>query len=413
MVATYLVLPLPTSRTTAGLLALRCSSRVMVPVTPGKFFVAAMASRTAVRIQRGGALHRVDRHLRRIVAQGGQRVRHPAERGLVVGDELLDAGVRVVGAVVVAEVVALHRRAAQLEQLLAVPAVAAHQLRGDAQLAGLPGDDPDVGVIPGDVDAVRLQPLDCGELASKVGAAFRVGLLADDLPAHLRELALEHVREPLAVVGPEVAQDGHLGELEVVVGEFRHHVALERVDEADPEDVVADLRHLGVRRGIGDHRHLRRLRRLGHGDGVGARHLAEDQQHLVLVDEPGGGVGRLLWLALVVVHPDVDLLALHPTGGVGLADRELDAVPGGDAEGGLRAGERADLTDEDGVSRHSAASPSRGRGRGPAGRRTGRRRRGRHLLLAADQGEGTAGQDCRHSGAHGDLVMSTGQAAVF
>ncbi len=185
------------------------------------------------------------------------------------------------------------------------------------------------------------------------------------------------------------------------MGELRHHVALERVDEADPEDVVTDLGDLGVGRGVGDHRHMGRLGLVGHGDGVGARHLAEDQEHLVLVDEPGGGVGRFLGLALIVVDPDVDLLALDPPGGVDLAQRELDGVPRRDAEGGLGAGERADLTDEDGVSRHSAGSTARGRGRGPARRRTGRRRRGRHLLLAADQGEGTAGQDCRQGGAHG------------
>src|SRR5262245_28318826 len=56
MVATYFVLPLPTSRTTAGLVAFRFSSRVMVPVTPAKFLVWAIASRIAARSKLGARL---------------------------------------------------------------------------------------------------------------------------------------------------------------------------------------------------------------------------------------------------------------------------------------------------------------------------------------------------------------------
>jgi hypothetical protein len=312
---------------------------------------------------------------------------------------------------VVAEVAALDRRPAELEQLLAVPAVAAHQLRGDAQLAGLPGDEPDVVVVAGDVDGVRRGALDGGQLAAEVGAPLGVGLAGDDLPAHLVELALEDVRQALAVRRAEIAQHRHLVELEVVVGELRHHVALKGIDEADAEDVVADLRHLGVGGGVGDHRHLGRLRLFGHGHGVAAGHLAQDQEHVVLVDEAVGRLGSLLGLALVVVDPDLDLLALHPAGGVHLADREVDRVPGGDAEGGLRAGERAHLAEQDGVA-------------GDAGRSSGRCRRGpaagggggggsRGLLLAADEGEGTAGQHCGEGRAHGDLVTSREQAAVL
>src|SRR6185369_11782448 len=99
-------------------------------------------------------------------------------------------GIGVVRAVVVAEVAAVDRRAAQLEQLLAVPSIAAHERGGDAQLAGLPRDEADVVVVAGNVDGLRRGTLDGGELAPEVGAALGVGLPGDDLPAHLRELAL-------------------------------------------------------------------------------------------------------------------------------------------------------------------------------------------------------------------------------
>src|SRR5438552_4091948 len=45
MVSTYLNFPSLTVMTTAGLVALRCSSRVVLPVTPSKPLVAAIASR--------------------------------------------------------------------------------------------------------------------------------------------------------------------------------------------------------------------------------------------------------------------------------------------------------------------------------------------------------------------------------
>src|SRR6266536_3579018 len=46
IVSTYLNFPSLIVMTTAGLVALRCSSRVVFPVTPSKSLVAAMASRS-------------------------------------------------------------------------------------------------------------------------------------------------------------------------------------------------------------------------------------------------------------------------------------------------------------------------------------------------------------------------------
>ena len=103
-------------------------------------------------------LHRVEEHAGGVVGQRRERVGHlPAERLLELGDELLDARARVVHRVVVGEVAAVERGAADLVQLLAVPPVAAQERRGDAELARLPGDEADVGVVAGQVERLRMR----------------------------------------------------------------------------------------------------------------------------------------------------------------------------------------------------------------------------------------------------------------
>ena len=61
--------------TTAGLTALRFSSSVMVPATPGKSFVCAMASRIAGPVRSVARLHRVDGDVGGVVAERRERVR--------------------------------------------------------------------------------------------------------------------------------------------------------------------------------------------------------------------------------------------------------------------------------------------------------------------------------------------------
>ena len=135
----------------------------------------------------------------------------------------------------------------------------------------------------------------------------------------------------------------------MVAGELRHHVALERVDEADAEDVVALAGDGGVGGRGGDHGHPGRLGLVRHGQRVGGGGLAQDDGHLVLGDEAGGRLGRLLGPALAVVDAHLQLPALHPARGVGLRDGHGDTVARGDAEGGLAAGEAAHLAQEDGA----------------------------------------------------------------
>ena len=85
----------------------------------------------------------------------------------------------------VREVVALDRRAADLERLRRVPAVAAEQRHVDAELARLLRDQADLGVVAGHEDRVGLRGADRRELRAEVDVAARVALVGDDLAAEL------------------------------------------------------------------------------------------------------------------------------------------------------------------------------------------------------------------------------------
>ncbi|EAU69384.1 hypothetical protein STIAU_3719 [Stigmatella aurantiaca DW4/3-1] len=346
--------------------------------------------------QVGRPLHRLICHRGRVVGQRRHAVRHAAVGLLVLLDERLEHRVRVVHGVVVGEVAAFQRRAPEFEQLLGLPAVPAQQGHLHAQLPRLPRDDAHVRVVPRHEHPLGLRPLDGRQLGPEVRVSLGVALVAGDLPAHLLELLGEHLGQADGVGALVVREDGHLGQLQVLPGELRHYQALERIDEAHAEDVVALPGHLGRRRGVGDHRHLGRLGLLRHRQGHGGRCLADDERHLVLGDEAGDGLGRLLGLALAVVHLQRQLLASHPSRRVRLLDGQLDAVAGGDAERGLIAGQAADLADEDGV----LAGRRARRGLGHwTGRRGGRG--GLALFLACDGREDKGGEKQRKATAHG------------
>ena len=179
------------------------------------------------------------------------------------------------------EVVALDRRAADLERLLRVPAVAAEQRHVDAELARLLRDQAELRVVAGHEDRVGLGGADRRELRAELDVAARVALVGDDLAAELGERLAEEIGEPDRVVLLEVEQDRHLLDLQLLDGEARHHRALERVDEAGAEDVVADLGDLRVGRAGRDHRHARALRLGRRRERARRGDLAEQRHHLV------------------------------------------------------------------------------------------------------------------------------------
>src|SRR6185503_19167246 len=113
------------------------------------------------------------------------------------------------------------------------------------------------------------------------------------------------------------------------------------------EDIVADLRDLGIGRGRRDHRGLVLLANGGRRERERAGYFAQNDLDAVLGDELGHDDRRLFRFALIVISGDLQRLAVDAAGRVDLLDRQLDAVIGRDAEGRLRARERAELADAD------------------------------------------------------------------
>jgi hypothetical protein len=140
------------------------------------------------------------------------------------------------------------------------------------------------------------------------------------------------------------------------VRELRVDPALEVVEEADAEDVVADIRDVRVRRRRGDHRHVRLLRDRAAGERQRRCNLAEHGDRMMIVDEAGDRGGRLALLARVVDRDELDLLALHAALRVALLDREPDRLIGRDAERRLRTGHRREVADDDRAARRTAAA---------------------------------------------------------
>src|SRR5262249_2266732 len=146
----------------------------------------------------------------------------------------------------VREVTSDDRASAQFPEFFGVPSIAAEKRDLDSNFPRLPCDDPYVRVVARYVNRVRLLSFDGRELSAEIAVPLRVGLDADDLPSHLRELVGEDFGESQRIGALDLFEYGCAAELQVFLGKFGHHEALKRVDEAHSEDVVPDGRHLGV-----------------------------------------------------------------------------------------------------------------------------------------------------------------------
>jgi hypothetical protein len=167
------------------------------------------------------------------------------------------------------------------------------------------------------------------------------------------------------------AEDRRLREAELLLGELRDHLSLEGIDEADAEDVVADLGDLGIGRGGRDHRDARLLADRSGRHASARSHLAQDRDHAVLVDELVHGRRGFLGLRLIVLDDHLHLGAADPARGVQVVQVELDPILRGDPERGRGACERSVLADHDLVALLGAACHGRDRGHEQGGERQG------------------------------------------
>ena len=179
------------------------------------------------------------------------------------------------------------------------------------------------------------------------------------MPPFLTNCSLKYLARPLRVVALRVGEDGDFFGLEGLVGEVRHHGALERIDEADAENVVAHLGDLRVGGGRGNHRDFRRLGDRRGFERAAGGHLAEDGDDAVAGDQFVDDVGGLAGLGLVVLGEEFDLFAEHAAGGVDFLDRQFGALVGRGAECRFFPGERGEFADLDGVTASGFAARER------------------------------------------------------
>ena len=171
------------------------------------------------------------------------------------------------------------------------------------------------------------------------------------LPPSAVEGGREELGEPDAVLVLDVREDRHVLELEVLGRELGHHRALEGIDEAHAEDVVADLGHLRVGRRGRDHRHARPTGRSGRRPCSRLEATSPITAiTLVLIDQLLHHRRRFLRLALVVLDSPPARSARRSCPASGPCSSSiamLDATLGRLAEVGVAAGQRAVLADDE------------------------------------------------------------------
>ena len=204
-----------------------------------------------------------------------------------------------------------------------VHSVAAEDAEGRAELARLAHDYRAFRKVSRDVEDVGVFADYLGQLRREVLVTLLVVHDGDHFAAELHEILLEEVAEADAVVLRNLDEHRRGLRLELRKGEVSRARALERVDEADAEDVLLALRDERVRARRADHRDPSLLRHFaaGHRErrAVGSDYRAD----LLALYETLDGVRRLDLVALVVDYDELDLLAVNL--GI-LLVREIHAV---------------------------------------------------------------------------------------
>ena len=291
----------------------------------------------------------VDEDVEGVVTEGGVGIGgfvFPA--GLEFLHEGGDGGLLVFRGEVGGVVGAVERLAADLEKLLGLPSVAAEERNGEAEVAGLAGDEGGLLVVAGDEDGLDVGGLDGGELRFEILVAFAEFLLGHDGAAAGDEGFLEELGEADAVGAGDADEGGDLLGLEIIQGELRHDGALEIVDEADAEDVVAFLGDGRIGGAGGDQGDFRGLGERGDLEGAAGRHFAEDGDDFVAGEQFFGDGGRLAGLGLVVLGDEFELAAEDAAGGVEFFEGQQNSFVLGLAKGGVFAGEAGEFADFDG-----------------------------------------------------------------
>ena len=135
--------------------------------------------------------------------------------------------------------------------------------------------------------------------------------------------------------------------MQIVRGESCHDCALERIDKACPEDIVADFGNPRIRGGRRNHRNFFLLTNRSGCRTIARCDFAKYRGDIVFVDQLADDAFCLIRLALIVIHFADDFNAVDPAGCVGLINRHIHSKLHRSTEGRFRAGCRTISTDHD------------------------------------------------------------------
>ena len=243
----------------------------------------------------------------------------------------------------------LDSLAADFDQFGGLPAVAAEDRDGEAEVAGLLTNEGGLGVETSSDDGVGVHRFDRGELGAEIFVAFGVFLFDGDDAPEGGEFFTENFGEAHTVGGGDGGEDGDAFGFEGGGGEFGEDGTLERVDEAGAENVVALFGDFGSGGRRGNKRDTGGLRERGDFEAVGGGAAAEKGDYFFAAEEFFGDGGGVAGLRLVVFNDDGEGAAEDAAAGVDFGDGHEHAAVGLLAERGFLAGEGFDFAELNGL----------------------------------------------------------------
>src|SRR5690349_9526416 len=126
----------------------------------------------------------------------------------------------------------------------------------DTKFAGLLDDQSRIIIVAGYEDRLWVRLIDRRERSAKILVVLTIGLLRDDSAAHLLKCGLKVAAEPGAIGLVLVGKNGGSRHIQTVMSKAGDDRRLERIDEADAKNIIADLSHRSFGGRRGDHRHF-------------------------------------------------------------------------------------------------------------------------------------------------------------
>ena len=201
-------------------------------------------------LRRAGIFDRLGHHISRIIAEHCKLIGVHVVFCLIVLNEILNALILALRRILAAIVSAVNRIHVGLINLAdnAVPTVCTDDLRRQAELFGLYGDQCRLLIISRHEEDIRILRFDIGKLRAEIDCALCKAFVGSNGNAELLSGCLEGIPQPLGVIIGGVINHCRCFFAELL-GVVRHNLTLLRVCKANAEHVFASRRNIECRGG--------------------------------------------------------------------------------------------------------------------------------------------------------------------